>query len=120
MNQMIAYCGIDCHTCPIYLATLETDDAKRNAMRVSIAQLYTQEYGVNVTAQDVPDCDGCRSETGRLFAGCAQCQIRSCAISRNVLSCAFCEEYTCEKLQKHFKSYPNAEIRLRSLKAQTL
>ena len=119
MNQMIAYCGIDCDTCPVHLATLEPDDAKRNAMRVSVAQLYIQKYGMNVTVQDVPDCDGCRSDTGRLFSGCAQCQIRSCAITRNVKSCAFCEEYACEKLQKHFKSYPKTEIHLRSLRAQT-
>jgi hypothetical protein len=115
---MIAYCGIDCDICPIRLATLEPDDTKRNDMRVSIAQLLNQEYGNNVTVQDVPDCDGCRSDTGRLFSGCAQCQIRSCAIIRNVQSCAYCQEYACDKLQNHFKSYPKAESRLKQLRAQ--
>jgi len=36
---MIAYCGIDCESCPIHLATLEPDNAKRDAMRTSVAQL---------------------------------------------------------------------------------
>jgi len=116
---MIAYCGIDCQACPIHLATLESDDTKRNAIRASVAQFLTEKYSANLAAGDIPDCDGCRSETGRLFSGCAQCQIRSCALTRSIQSCAFCHEYACEKLQTHFKSYPNTESRLRSLKSQT-
>jgi putative oxidoreductase len=34
IDEMIAYCGLNCQTCPIHLATLEPDEAKREAMRV--------------------------------------------------------------------------------------
>jgi hypothetical protein len=113
---MIAYCGLDCQTCPIHLATLEPDDSKRKAMRVSIAHQCLEHYGINLSPEDVSDCDGCRSGTGRLFSGCARCEIRSCAINRNLESCAFCDDYGCEKLRHHFETDPTAEMRLKELR----
>lgn len=118
MNSMIAYCGLDCQTCPIHLATLERDDAKRQAMRVSIARICSGQYGMNVLPQDVTDCDGCRGETGRLFSGCVRCEIRPCAIAHKLESCAFCNEYGCDKLVQHFRSDPTAEKRLHAIRSQ--
>ncbi len=109
---MIAYCGLACDTCPIHLATLEQDLSKRQTMRVAIAQMCREQYGMNVQLQDITDCDGCRSETGRLFSGCANCEIRSCAVNRKLTSCAFCPDYPCDKLLKHFETDPTAQARL--------
>ncbi|MBZ5536569.1 MAG: DUF3795 domain-containing protein [Acidobacteriia bacterium] len=118
MDVMIGYCGLACRSCPIHLATLEPDDSKRRTMRASIARVCSEQYGLTLLPEDVSDCDGCRSDTGRLFSGCARCEIRSCAIKRKLESCAFCDEYACDKLRSHFEMDPTAEARLQVLRSQ--
>jgi len=115
VNSMMAYCGLACETCPIHLATLEVDPLKQQSMRVSIAQTCTEQYGMNLQAQDITDCDGCRASE-RLFSGCANCDVRICAIERKLESCAFCREYVCDKLEKHFTGDPDAFRHLQALR----
>ncbi len=111
MEMMIAYCGLACDTCPIHLATLEQEDQKKKSMRTSILKTCIEEYGMNLQIKDITDCDGCRIDK-RLFTGCINCEIRKCALNRKIGSCAFCEEYSCEKLKKHLEIDPTAKIRL--------
>jgi hypothetical protein len=113
---MIAYCGIVCDTCPIHVATLEQDGSKREIMRLEIARLCSAKYGMNLQPADITDCDGCRSETGRLFSGCAQCGIRTCTIDRKLSTCASCADYACEILLKHFEADPDARDRLENFR----
>jgi hypothetical protein len=119
MDTMIAYCGLDCDTCPIHFATLEQDEHKQQTMRAEIAQICTEQYGMNLQAQDITDCDGCRTGV-RLFSGCASCVLRKCAMGKKLESCAFCDEYTCENLQKHFEMDLAARIRLEELRRNDL
>jgi hypothetical protein len=118
MNPMIAYCGLDCQSCPIHLAAYEPSESKRREMRISIARICSEQYGMNLLPEQVTDCNGCRSNTGRLFSGCLHCEIRPCAIDRKLESCANCVEYVCGKLQNHFKDDPSAQIRLQTLRSQ--
>lgn len=115
MDAMIAYCGLACNTCPIHLATLEQDESKRLSMRTEIAKICTEQYGMSMQIQDVTDCDGCRTGA-RLFSGCAKCEIRKCVVERMLESCAFCNDYGCEKLLKHFEADPSARTRLEKLR----
>ena len=115
-DSMIAYCGLDCGTCPIHLATLEQDRSKQQAMRIEIAHICSQQYHINISPEDVTDCDGCRSRTGILFSGCARCEIRSCATERKVSSCAFCVDYACQTLSKHFETDAGARTRLEAMR----
>jgi hypothetical protein len=115
VDDLIAYCGLDCRTCPIHLATIETEEARRVAMRVSIAITCTEHYGMQMTPTEVTDCDGCRSH-GRIFSGCANCKIRLCAFDRRVDTCASCAEFACEKLLLHFRADPGSESRLKQLR----
>jgi len=115
MDAMLAYCGLTCDTCPIHLATLEQDDRKQQLMRATIAKACVEQYGMNLRVQDITDCDGCRAGT-RLFDGCAKCEIRKCAMGRGLESCAFCDDYACEKLLKHFEADPSARTRLEELR----
>ena len=115
--SLIAYCGLDCSGCPIHRATLEPDVSRRQTMRAEIAGMCTEHYGMNLRPADVSDCDGCRVESGRLFSGCAQCQIRRCAMEKKLSSCAFCLDYPCEALQNHFLVDPAAKARLESMRS---
>lgn len=112
MDNMIAYCGLFCGSCPIHLATLEPDENIRQTMRESISGQCYQQYGIILKPEEVNDCDGCRADTGRIFSGCMNCQIRECAIRKQIESCAYCADYTCDKLMKHFSVYPDAQSRL--------
>ena len=116
MGFMIAYCGLACESCMIHLATLELDQSQQQAMREVIAEQCSTIYGMNLQAKDITDCDGCRAKTGRLFSGCTQCNIRKCAISKNIDSCAFCVDYTCKELQEHFLLDPEASTRLETMR----
>ena len=98
--ELTAYCGLDCAACQIYLATREPDRHRQKTIREEVAGICRSHYSMEVTAEDVGDCDGCRQETGRLFSGCAKCEIRYCARRRGMDYCLFCPDYTCELLDK--------------------
>lgn len=116
MKTLIAYCGLRCDTCPIHSATLEQDVSQQQTMRKSIAELCAKIYGMNLQPEDITDCDGCRANTGRIFSGCLNCEIRKCASEKNIDSCAFCNNYACEILEKHFLLDSSAKIRLEEIR----
>jgi len=115
MEEILAYCGLICHSCPIYLATREKDEEKRRKMRVEIARQIKKIYDTECRTEDVGDCDGCRTEGERLF--CTDCQIRMCAKGKNIENCAHCDEYACEKLEKLFVTDPEAKKRLDAIRS---
>lgn len=119
MDAMTAYCGLACGTCPIHRATVEPDPDVREGRRAALARLLEDEYGMAPPVR-VDDCDGCRAG-GRLFFGCRECRIRSCAASRGVETCADCPDFGCEPLLQevfgrgastHFAHDPAARARL--------
>lgn len=109
---MIAYCGLVCDQCPIHLATTEQYEPHQKTMRESIAEECTIQYGLNLQPEDINDCEGCKSSTGRIFSGCSNCEIRKCAIANNIESCTFCGDYACDRLKQHFLLDPGAQSRL--------
>jgi hypothetical protein len=113
---MLAYCGLECDSCPIHLATLEPDKLRRKEMKISIAKQCVEIYGMIIKTEDITDCDGCNAVNPRLFSGCKNCEIRSCALSRKIMSCAFCNDYVCERLNNHFLNDPDARKRLEKIR----
>lgn len=109
---MIAYCGLTCHGCAIRRATMEKNQEKRLQMKVNIAQEIKNHYGTDYKPEDIGDCDGCKTEGGRLFSGCEHCHMRKCARAKHIENCAYCDEYTCEKLEEFFATDPSAKKRL--------
>lgn len=116
MDEEIAYCGLVCQGCAIYLATREKDDGKRHKMRLDIAQQIEKRYGEKCKAEDVTDCDGCKSEA-RLLPACGRCEIRKCARQKGFENCAHCSEYACEKLEGLFATDPEAKKRLDKIRS---
>jgi len=112
MSEAVAYCGLICQTCPIYTATREESKAEQRRMRTEIARLCREQYGMEYEPEDITDCDGCRTEGGRLFSACNNCHIRSCAGQRGFENCAYCREYICESLEEFFSTDPTAKTRL--------
>jgi hypothetical protein len=103
-SEMIAYCGLSCITCPIYLATREKNPKKQRREREQIVIAIKKYLGEEKRVEDITDCDGCKAQGGRLYSGCQKCQIRKCASEKGLKNCAYCSEYPCEKLSKFFDS----------------
>jgi hypothetical protein len=107
MKEIIAFCGLLCSECGAFLATKNNDDKKRE----EVAQLWSKEYGSDIKSEDI-NCEGCLSEGENIFNYCRVCEIRKCGKEKGVMNCAYCDEYTCEKLEKFFQMVPAAKERL--------
>ena len=118
MENNLSYCGLICTTCPIYLATREMDEEKRRKMRIEIARQIEEHYGGTFKPEDVTDCDGCKAEGGRLFSGSGKCKIRKCAKKKDIENCAYCDEYSCQKLEELFAMDPQARKRLDKIRSK--
>lgn len=115
MNNM-AYCGLVCDRCPIYLASREENEDKQRNMRIEVARMCNELYQAQYKLEDVTDCDGCRADTGRLFTGCRKCEIRACAMNRKIEHCGQCGDYACDRLKKMFLTDPEIKIRFERLR----
>jgi hypothetical protein len=118
MDEFLSYCGLICNTCPIYLVTRENNREDQTRKRIEIARLCREQYGLEYQPVDITDCDGCRTENGRLFSGCIGCNIRQCAKQKAIESCAFCNEYVCDKLESFFIKDPEAKTRLDQIRSR--
>jgi hypothetical protein len=93
LDDLIAVCGPSCAKCPAYIATHTNNRADLQR----IADEWTKSLGKTYSAEDII-CDGCRVPGGRRVAYCADCNIRLCAESKGVITCAHCTECPCEKI----------------------
>ncbi len=96
MDEMIACCGIICTDCPALQATLKNDNNERE----TVAKAWSKLFGTDYKIEDI-NCEGCKSVSGRLFSYCGSCQIRECCKERDLENCAYCLDYSCDKLD-HF------------------
>lgn len=109
MDNLIAFCGLDCAKCEAYLATQANDEGAKER----VAAKWREEYSApNITAAYVT-CDGCTDQRGRPGGHCLECDIRACGLEHQVANCAHCAEYdTCGKLKRFFGFVPDAKARL--------
>ena len=119
-SGLSAYCGLECNTCLVHLATIEADPFQQTKMRVEIAEQCSKLYGKNFQAEGITECDGCNANTGRLFSGCFNCEIRKCAVLKNIPNCACCNDYACNELQKLFSLDPDAQKRLEEIRKNNM
>lgn len=107
MEKMIAFCGLTCSECPAYIATQREDDDERR----KVAEMWSKEFKVELKPEDI-NCDGCISNSERLFGHTKVCEIRKCGLDKKIKNCAYCDEYACEKLTDFFKVAPEAKNNL--------
>ncbi|RPI32758.1 MAG: DUF3795 domain-containing protein [Chloroflexota bacterium] len=113
MGTTIAVCGLDCTQCEAYLATQAGDEAAKE----SIAAKWRTDYhhpGIDVA---YVTCDGCLEFEGRLGGHCKECEVRLCAVERNLPNCGMCDEYACEKVSALLAFIPSAKARLDAIHA---
>ena len=113
MSEMTAVCGLLCEECKAFIATRKNSEEKR----AEVAELWSQQYNQNIKPEDI-NCDGCTSDSDRLFSHCKVCEIRKCGKEKAVANCAYCDEYACEKLEGFFKMVPDAGRRLNEIRSK--
>ncbi len=111
MDKLVGFCGIVCTECPGYIATQKDDDEQRK----KIAEMWSKQFNADIKPEDV-NCDGCLSESKRLIGHCRVCEIRKCGRERNVINCAHCDDYSCEKLNQFFGMAPDAKTTLEGIR----
>ena len=111
MEKLVAFCGLICSECPAYIATQNDDDAER----AKVAETWSKQYGHEIKPEDI-NCDGCTSESSRHLAYCSICEIRACGIEMKVVNCAYCEDYSCDKLETFFKMASAAKTTLDAIR----
>ena len=113
MEQLIAFCGLDCAQCDAYKATQAGDEAAK----LAILEKWRSEFN----APDMPlasvTCDGWTS-LGRLGGYCSEGPVHNCGRAKGVTNCAICEDYeTCETLLGFIANIPSAQENLAAIRA---
>ena len=95
MKEKVSFCGYRCEICPAYKDNITCEEDQQK-----VSDGWFKYYGFRIPAEEIY-CDGCLAEN------CSnprridpECGVRACALDRSVSSCAYCDEYICEKLSK--------------------
>lgn len=110
-KKLISFCGLICSDCGAFIATQNDDNEKRK----KVAEEWSREYHVEFKPEAI-NCDGCTSESPRIFNYCHVSEIRACGREKKVKNCAYCLDYPCEKLNKFFEMAPAARANLEEIK----
>lgn len=108
---MIAYCGIDCLTCPSYIAT--QSGSREELARV--AEELARRYRTEVKPEYVV-CDGCKAGKRHSYFCDNLCKMRKCCIEKQYDSCIECSDFPCKELRFELDHSPDAEKNLAKLK----
>jgi hypothetical protein len=112
--ENIAFCGLDCTTCPAYIATQNND---QDGLRET-AEAWSKQLGLDIKPGDCV-CDGCQPFEGSRPGGyCSQCPMRACAIKKSYPNCAYCPDYICPNLAEFLKGASNTKERLEAIRRQ--
>ena len=112
MEDLIAYCGLNCETCEAYIATINDD----NELRKKVSKHWSELNGIEITPEMI-NCTGCRVDGVKTIFCDSICQIRQCALVKKVETCADCEEMEeCEKIKFIFENNSDARKNLQNLK----
>jgi hypothetical protein len=111
MQEIVAYCGLVCTECPAYKATQENDDKAR----AKVADEWSKQFKHDFKTEDI-NCNGCLAVSAVKFSYCSVCDIRKCGSDREVLNCAYCVEYPCDKLNKFHAEVAEARAKLEAIR----
>ena len=106
-EEDLAYCGIDCAKCPVFIATANDDNELRQKTAQEwngIYRDYMETLGMQELKLQDMNCRGCKTEEGR-FLGCMSCPIRKCCRDKELTTCAACTDFeTCDMLQGFYSN----------------
>ena len=114
MKNPIAFCGLDCSSCPAYIATQNND--LEGLQRT--AETWARELKLPITPEDCI-CNGCQPREGARLGGyCNECPIRACGIKNGYPNCAYCPDYPCADLSRFHQGASMAKDSLEAIRRQ--
>lgn len=95
MEKMIAFCGLICSECPVYIAT--------KTGNTQLQEQLAKDYSTDSCKFEKEDmiCNGCHSADGANEKMCLECPMRKCGMEKNVAHCAECDEYPCQYIEDY-------------------
>lgn len=109
MDNMIAYCGLDCAQCDAYIATINDDQA----LREKTAALWAELNSAPILPAHI-NCMGCRKDGVKTVFCEHICAIRSCAAEKAIETCGDCARMAdCERVAAIHTHRPEAYNNLR-------
>ncbi|MDP4091172.1 MAG: DUF3795 domain-containing protein [Bacillota bacterium] len=102
----IAYCGLLCNECPIYIATQNNDVQAKEKLAVECSN-----ENFTFTAEDMT-CQGCFWDKNDSTKMCGDCEIRKCAKDKGAHNCGHCCEYPCEIVERRVPEDSQNRVRL--------
>ncbi len=114
--DIIAYCGLNCGKCPVYIATISNDDKKRK----EVLEKWNKHFNFEMNLEDI-NCYGCLDKEKIKFNYCINCGIRKCTLQKKLLNCAYYNEYTqCKTLNDFFVHAKEAKNNLENVRKSKL
>lgn len=107
----LAYCGLNCGECLIYLATINHDEEEQTRL----ARAYSTD--TCIFSKEDMFCLGCHSDL-HSEKMCGGCGIRTCGVKRPCSICAECDEFPCSLLEEHLGSNSDGLNHLKQLAAE--
>jgi len=94
IKDTVAFCGLFCESCGVYIATKNHDEAdlERIALRMK-------------TTKEEIRCEGCLSAV--LSPHCRECALKACARSKSLQNCELCGDFPCAKLRDFQAQLPH-------------
>ena len=104
MKNKIGYCGLDCKKCDAYIATVNDDQA----LREKTAKQWAELNHAPILPEHIY-CEGCRMDGVKTVFCEHMCEIRKCAIKKDVSTCGGCAELgTCQTVGAILSNNPAA------------
>ena len=107
----LAYCGLNCNECPLYLASISQNMVEQ----IRLAQEYSTDT-CRFSKEDMY-CLGCHSDTVSQKM-CGDCEIRLCGAKKSYGSCAKCDEFPCSTLEENLGNHYDNLKHLKQLAIQ--
>ena len=108
MKRHIAICGLDCEKCDAYIATKNHDQS----LREKTAKLWSELNQVTILPDQI-NCEGCRMDGSKTPFCDSLCEIRKCAVAKNMKTCGYCsEKEICPKVNAIWQNNPQAKENL--------
>jgi hypothetical protein len=95
-KSLIAACDGYCGGCSDYLAYINNDEK----LKEKLAAEFSKQFNMDIKPEDI-GCLGCHGSIRKPW--CASCFIRQCTEEKGILTCAFCDDFPCKKLEKHYE-----------------
>jgi hypothetical protein len=93
--EYVAYCGLLCNECPIFIATAENDEQAKERLARECSNEDVQFL------KDDMNCYGCFWEGNRNSKMCGNCAMRNCAEAKGVENCGYCGDYPCSHIETY-------------------